>query len=236
MIKALGKFITKTTQNKENLELKQIINRLAFIKTKRSYNSYKRGNCFKSKKQEISTAGKEFKMIFNLDNIIYLDCRSEDYKHMFSYASNHIDNLFSYDSDEPVLIFLKNGTKEAIKKANELAGTLNSHHITLFILDCYVYNFATNEKFLDELQVKFVECLRAELNYKLIPESRLKSFEDRHPRLHIPSIAIELQNIDQLFSTNSTGILEPQENSHFTVFDCEKVFKIKNFITTNPIY
>lgn len=202
MIETIRKFITKIKQNKENLKLKQRINRLAFIKAKRSYNSYKRGNCFKDKKQEISTAGKKFKMIFNIDNIIYLDCKSEDYKHMFSYANNHIDNLLSYDSDEPVLIFLKNGTKEAIKKANELAGTLNSHYITLFILDCYAYNFATNKKFLDKLQI----------------------FQEKYPKIYLPSIAIKLQNIDQLFSTNSTGILEPQENSHFTVFDCEKVF------------
>jgi len=221
MIKAIKKFIKK---KKENLKLKQRINRLTFIQTRRSYNSFRRGNCFKGKKQEINTAGREFKIKWTLDNIIYLDCNSEDYKHLFSYANNHIDNILSYDSSEPVLIFLKNGTKETIQRADELAGTLNSHDIILFILDCYAYNFFTNQKFIADLKIKSAECLKTELNYKEIPQHQIeKYFKEGSYLGYIP--CIRFKNIDDLYTTNSTGILEPQQNFKFTVFDCEEVFE-----------
>lgn len=72
-----------------------------------------------------------------IDNVLYLDCKSEDYRHAFSFASNHYDDpekmmqyarFYEHDTFDidckknvPVLILLREGNYVAIEEVIKIA-------------------------------------------------------------------------------------------------------------------
>lgn len=71
-----------------------------------------------------------------IDTVLYLDCKSEDYKHAFSFANNHYndpekmieDNRFCIDdrANGPVLILLREGNYATIREVRKIARKIES--------------------------------------------------------------------------------------------------------------
>lgn len=133
--------------------------------------------------------------------------------------SNNCENWFSwflYQKDFPVrqsksemdirdwktiTIFLTDGTESEFKKASEIAQELKEKHgvdeVNLFVL----HLFTKITEFYEKIIFYSDSCLSSNI-------------EDWH----------NLGNINKVIATNSTGILEPQDEKRLQILDCYDIF------------
>lgn len=134
-----------------------------------------------------------------------VDRHSYDCEAWFLYQKDFPVRLSNSEMDirnwKTITIFLTHGTESELKKANEIAGELKKRYgiekVNLFAL----HWFKEITEFYEKILFYSDSCLS-------------RNLEDWHI----------LGNINKIIATNSTGILEPQNEKRLQILDCYDIF------------
>ena len=172
------------------------------------------------------------------DNAVLFLSEEEANKH-----SDNCESWFLYQKDFPtrrsnsemdirdwktITIFLTHGTESELKKANEIAEELKEEYgvekVNIFVLHCFihdVYNY--NSSFADDFYKQNYKDAYDELcSIECKPDVSKKEYKTQFE-------AEKLEHkqecfINKIITTNSTGILEPQDEERLQILDCYDIF------------
>jgi len=112
-------------------------------------------------------------------------------------ALKELDHLYRKN----FTIFLQHGTQASLKKVSKVAKELKEKYgfekINLFVLHCFNYVYRNS------MGSIFIRYYDGEKNHE----------------------PITLININKIITTNSTGILKPQNTQYLQVIDCKEIFE-----------
>jgi len=117
-------------------------------------------------------------------------------------------DLISCEKNDKLTIFLPHGTQSEFQKANEIAKELKEKYgvgaVNLFALHWFLYK-AYNEFDIEGEDELYFVC------------NEEASYQDNE--------VIYVDIFNKIITTNSTGILEPQDNERLQVIDCKEIFE-----------
>lgn len=158
---------------------------------------------------------------------LYIDNGKNDEE----FRANNIESLISGIAEVKkgnITIFLTHGTESELKKANEIARELKEKHgvekVDIFVLHCFihdVYNY--NSSFADDFYKQNYKDAYDELcSIECKPDVSKKEYKTQFE-------AEKLEHkqecfINKIITTNSTGILEPQDEKRLQILDCYDIF------------
>ena len=144
---------------------------------------------------------------------------------LYTYKDKHIEgksileNIFYYGTNinelqESITLFLPHGTQSELQKANKVAKELKEKYgveeVNLFVLHCFVkmQQYPVNNN----------------LPHSMIEVGK-KDCRDGVFYYDNGSMTTEFFNINKIITTNSTGVLKPQNTERLQVIDCKELFE-----------
>lgn len=128
-----------------------------------------------------------------------------------------------------VTIFLQCGTQTELQKASEVAKELKEKYgveeVNVFVLPCFVSNiYEYNSSFTDDFFKQDFQDAYDELCSMgckpNMPKQKYKMQFEKEKLNHKQECYI-----NKIITTNSTGILEPQDSERLQVIDCKEIFE-----------
>jgi hypothetical protein len=167
----------------------------------------------------------------------YMQCFQS--RHIGLYANDGLDkvtlegsidaiNEFVKNPIKKATIFLSHGTKSELQKASKIAKELKEKYgveeVNVFVLHCFVSNiYEYNSSFADDFYKQNFQDAYDELcGMGCKPNVSKKEYKIQFEKekLHHKQECF----INKIITTNSTNILEPQDNEKLQVIDCFDIF------------